>query len=80
VRTCHQVPFGCSHRVDHTIPFYACSLVLTLSYCFASDHFKNKPHFVSLAGALAAICFIVTVVSTNNIVQCKSHSISPAVC
>lgn len=76
----HQVWFDVSHGADHTIPFYACSLVLTLSYCFASDHFKNKPHFVSLAGGLAAICFIVTVVSTNNIVQCKSHINSPGFC
>ena len=53
----------------HTIPLYASALVFILSFSFLSDHYQNKHHFISLAGGLGTIFFIIVVASTNTYVQ-----------
>lgn len=53
----------------HTIPLYASALVFILVFCFLSDHYQNKANFISLAAGMGVIFFIITVASTNQIVQ-----------
>ena len=53
----------------HTIPLYAAAFVFILTASFLSDHYKNKPMFISGFAFLGMICFIICVASTNHMVQ-----------
>ena len=53
----------------HTIPLYACAFVFILAAAWGSDHYQNKPMFISGLALFGTVCFIICVASTNHMVQ-----------
>ena len=44
--------------LDHTIPLYACAFVCILLFSFLSDHYQNKPFFITLTAGLGTVFFV----------------------
>ncbi|CAK3830399.1 nicotinamide mononucleotide permease [Lecanosticta acicola] len=53
----------------HTIPPYAFALVCTLVFSFVSDHYQNRPLFISLFASITTVFFIAAAATTGNTVR-----------
>ncbi|KXT01960.1 hypothetical protein AC579_8061 [Pseudocercospora musae] len=53
----------------HSIPPYAFALVCTLAFPWVSDHYRNKPLFISIFACFDTIMFVILAATRNHTVR-----------